>query len=257
MIFNQALGGSLFLATKTQLASETLFSDSKDAPTRVHTGRIHFIHFEKVFLFSVKSSLQKSPPVSHNQFLNSPTAAGSESITMKLSFSYFSNLSFDRVTFCKKLISPSVQLFSLHFSTEWDYPSNTYTPPSSSLLLSAELHLTCFLPLAFHSSVALFLSPLRVCVLFVIFIYFIFFLPVFQFCLLWMQCARRLVGKVQSYCWPLGFFFSYLFYGCVYVQKPVSMSAAVCVCGHAVRVQSCVSRVLILHICCQVSRSLY
>lgn len=195
---------------------------------------------KKFFLFSVKSSLQKSPPVSHNQFLNSPTAAGSESITMKLSFSYFSNLSFDRVTFCKKLISPSVQLFSLHFSTEWDYPSNTYTPPSSSLLLSAELHLTCFLPLAFHSSVALFLSPLRVCVLFVIFIYFIFFLPVFQFCLLWMQGARRLVGKVQSYCWPLGFFFFPIYFMVVCMCKslypfPLLFVFAVtqCECSHA------------------------
>lgn len=233
LVSKQAPGGSLFLATKTRLATETGFSDTTDAPTRVHTGRIyHFIRCGKVFLFSVKP---KTPPVSHNQFLNSPTAAGGESIAMKQSFSYFSNLSFDRVTFCKKLISPSVQLFSLHFSAGWDYPSNTYTPAPSSLRLSAELHLTCFLPLAFHSSVS-FLSPLRVCVLFCHFHFF--FPPCFPIVLIMNARRSEISGKSSIILLaPWDFFFFYLFYSCVIALYPCPLlfvfAVTPCECSHA------------------------
>lgn len=67
-----------------------------------------------VFCLLNQASERKTTPVSHNQLLNFPTAAGNESITMKLCFSYFSNLSFDRVTFCKKANFP---LGSTVFST--------------------------------------------------------------------------------------------------------------------------------------------
>lgn len=67
-----------------------------------------------VFCLLNQVSERKTTPVFHNQLLNFPTAAGNESITMKLCFSYFSNLSFDRVTFCKKANFP---LGSTVFST--------------------------------------------------------------------------------------------------------------------------------------------
>lgn len=80
--------------------------------------------------------------ISHNQFLNSSTAVGVYSITMKYTFFHFSNLSFDKVAFVKAHFPLSLTVFSGGL----DYPSNTSTPPSTSLFFSLDPRLIFFSP---------------------------------------------------------------------------------------------------------------
>lgn len=157
----------------------------RGAPTQ--TLRLHPPHtLSQSFFFFFFFFPLKTTPVSHNQFLNSSTAAGIQSITMKYTFSYFSNLSFDKVTFVKA----NFPLGSTAFSPGLDYPSNTYTPPSTSLLSSVDLHLSFFFFPPFLSiSTPLSVSPLFSRV-FSLFSFFPICLPFF-FPILLIMNARR------------------------------------------------------------------
>lgn len=96
--------------------------------------RVCYTHIQPAERAGKKSRCKRKPILaSHNQFLNSSTAEGVESITLKpILFFNFSSLWVYKV----ESVEAHFHLRSVVFSPGLDYPTDTHAHPSAALLSS-------------------------------------------------------------------------------------------------------------------------